>query len=128
MSLREIINQGAPYVPDTSIFGLVDNSNNPGLVAFFWGDDANLPPWDAPLLNFTPNPLRIATSWRFQLWEAAGGAQIIDAPAPPQDSFNAGGRVQYDYQGDLDGNYLVEIIAYNNYGSASSGKIPVTIT
>lgn len=125
MSLREIMNQGAPYVPDLSIFGFVDNSNNPSLVAFFWADDANLPPWDN--LNFSPNPLRMATSWRFQLWEAVGGAQLIDVTLLLS-ALQADGSVQYDYEPGLDGNYLYQITAFNNYGSASTAKVPVTIT
>jgi hypothetical protein len=119
---------GAPYVPDLSIFGFFDNTNNPGQVAFFWADDTNLPPWDN--LSWSPNPARSATSLEFQLWEALGGgkagAQLFDVTLSLR-ALQANGRVQYDYTGTLDGNYLFQVTAFNNYGSASTGISPVAI-
>jgi hypothetical protein len=126
ISLRKVMAQAAPYPPDLSLFGTVDNSNNPNEVAFFWADDANLPPWD----QTSDNPARHATSWTFQLWEAANNASLVNATI----GFNegqieaGGGRVQYDYIGGLVGNYLIEITAYNSYGSSSTGRVPVSIT
>jgi hypothetical protein len=126
ISLRNLMAQAAPYPPDLTLFGTIDNSQNPNEVTFFWADDANLPPW----FQTSDNPKRMATSWTFQLWDAANNAQIVDATVP----FNAsqieaaGGRVQYDYAGGLVGQYAYEITAYNAYGSTSTGRVTQTIT
>jgi len=126
ISLRAVMAQAAPYPPDTSLFGLVDNSNDPAEVAFFWADDANLPPW----YQSSANPARQATSWRFQLWETANNTSVIDTTVTLNAVVveEAGGRVQYDYVGALDGDYYVEITAFNDYGSSSTGKMSVNIS
>jgi len=128
ISLRQVMSEGAPYVPDLSIFGFFDNTNNPGQVAFFWADDAQLPPWDN--LSWSPNPARAATGWEFQLWETSGGgkagAQVFDVTLSLH-ALQVNGRVQNDYTGTLDGNYLFKVTAFNNYGSATTGTSQITI-
>lgn len=132
ISLRALMDQGAPYVPDDYTYPLVDESNNNGpspLVAFFWMDAANYPPWIVDSDSWTgprPNQLRQATSWNFNLWDAKTGASVIAATVPLRNE--TVGLVQYDYIGELNDNYSYQITAINNYGSASTVRNPVTIT
>jgi hypothetical protein len=132
VSLRKIMSAGAPYPPDLGIFGFFDNSNNPSQVAFFWADEANLPPFDN--LSTPVDPRRMATSWTFELWETLGdkpdgqiGANIIDANVSLH-AHLASGQIEYDYNSGLVGNYIFQVTAFNNYGSSSTGNNPVTIT
>jgi hypothetical protein len=132
ISLRALMDQGAPYAPDDYTYAFVDNSNNNGpspLVAFFWMDAANYPPWIVDSDSWTgprPNQLRQATSWNFNLWDANSGASVIAATVPLRNEIV--GLVQYDYIGELNGNYSYQITALNNYGSASTLRTPVRIT
>jgi hypothetical protein len=127
ISLRLVMSAGAPYVPDVSTYKFLDNSKNPSQVSFFWVDDANLPQW----VSSNPlNPLRSATSWQLELWETLQngqvGAQVFDVSVPGS-SRQASGLVQYDYNEGLIGNYLCQVTAFNNYGSASTPRNSVQI-
>jgi hypothetical protein len=123
ISLRQVMNQGAPYAPDLNLFDTVDNSNNPNEVTFFWADDADIP---APWFQSSANPARKATSWTFQLW-ASNNASLVNATVG-LNALQASGRVQYDHVGALIGDYSFQITAYNAYGSSSAKVNSVTIT
>jgi hypothetical protein len=139
ISLRAVISSAAPYVPAHTA---VDDSNNtvpgrgggPPIVVFSWLDPAN-----SPASGSTPsNPLRRATSWNLTVTEAQitvaetnsfvvlPGVPVINSSVPLKNE--TAGLVQYDYVYiQLHGEYVYQITAFNDYGSASTGTIPVAI-
>jgi hypothetical protein len=143
ISLRAVMNSAAPYVPDTSKYAIVDSSNNvvtgkgPPVVAFFWMDPANYPPWVSTTGSYDQR--RQATSWTVTVWEAQAegeeyksfgtiGNPVIDAATVPFSS-ESGGLVQYDYTSiQLNGQYACQITAFDAYDSTSTAKIPIAIT
>jgi hypothetical protein len=129
ISLRKVMSQGAPYQPDLTLFGQVDNSKNPGEVAFFWADDANLPPWNTNIPTPSPNPARMATSWIFRLWEVPSEHVLVNNATVGYGARDPQGSIQYDYQGGLIGKFGFEITAYNAYGaSPPAGVNSIDIT
>jgi len=135
ISLRQVISTGAPYVPNLEGCPLPFAQQGaviggPGLTDFCWYDVASLPPWVAAGGSLQPgNPLRIATSWMLATWEATStntkGIQIINTPISRNGELN---QIVYGWPQELIGNYLFQITAYNNYGSASTEIISVKIT
>jgi hypothetical protein len=143
ISLLAVMRSAAPYVPDTGKYGLVDSSNNvvtgkgPPVVAFFWMDPVNYPPWVTTTGSYDER--RQATSWTVTVWEAQAegeeyksfstiGNPVINAAEVPFSSESAG-LVQYDYTSiQLNGQYGCQITAFDAYGSTSTGIIPIAIT
>jgi hypothetical protein len=102
ISKRQVMGTAGPYQPDVNDwYPFVDNSNNVephALVAFFWGDPANFPPWILDSDSWggpDPNPARQATSWRFTLWQVPGGAVVFDTTVPLKNENTGEGKVQY---------------------------------
>jgi len=122
ISLQAVISSAAPYGP---VGSAVDDSNNtdPGpAVVFSWTDPAN-----APASGGTPpDRLRQATSWNLTVWEAPSlhpksNVPVINVTVPFKNE--AAGLVQYNYVGDqLDGQYIYQITAFNDFGSALTTK------
>jgi hypothetical protein len=140
ISLRKVMAQAAPYVPDVHTYPIVDVSGNtePGpTVDFYWMDPANYPPWIVDSSDYAgpvPNPARQATWWNLTVWEASSWAPP-GGPFPPVINVNvpfsneASGLVEWTYIGDqLNGEYVYEITAFNDYGSASTGAKNAAIT
>jgi hypothetical protein len=133
ISLLAVISSAAPFVPKVGTVPLLDCSNNteqpgggPPLVVFSWVDEAN---YGSP----PSNPRRQATSWNLTVWEAPSldppqGAPVINATVLPKNE--SAGVLQYDYVSiQLHGEYMYQITAFNDYGSATTGKRgPVAIT
>lgn len=132
ISMRQVMSKGAPYAPDDSTYPFVDNSNNqPSApsVAFFWMDEANYPPWIVDSDNWSgppPNQLRQATSWELTLSPVNGSAPVLDATVPFANE--TAGLVNFEFNGQLKGNFTYQITAFNNYGSASTkGTAAITL-
>jgi hypothetical protein len=126
ISLRAVISSGKPYAPDVSTVPVVDSSNNPQSVAFTWIDDANRGSTDV-------NPRRQATSWNLTVWEApslhpASTTPVINATSGEGSGTGhwipeAAGVVQYVYSSvPLHGQYICQITAFNDFGSASTAE------
>jgi hypothetical protein len=137
ISLRKVMDIGAPYVPDVHTYPIADYSGNtdPGpTVDFYWMDPANYPPWITDSDNYAgpadPNQARQATSWNLKVWEASSwappGVPVIDVNVPF--SNETSGLVAWSYIGDqLNGEYVYQVTAYNDYGSAATGARNVAI-
>jgi hypothetical protein len=140
ISLRKVMDIGAPYRPDVSTYPFADYSGNTNpnpTVDFYWMDPANYPPWITDSDNYAgpadPNQARQATSWNLKVWEASSWAPP-GGPYPPVINVNvpfsneAAGLVAWTYIGDqLNGEYVYQLTAYNDYGSASTGARNVAI-
>jgi hypothetical protein len=130
ISLLDVMSSARPYAP-TGV--AVDDSKNtdpglgggPPIVVFSWRDPANSPASGGT----APNPLRQATSWNLTVMEAGGepGAPVINTTIPLRNE--TAGLVQYTYTYiQLNGQYIYQITAYNDYGSTSAAtKVWITV-
>jgi hypothetical protein len=114
VSLRAMISTAAPFVPASPGTLAVGS----GETAFTWYDQATPPFW---ILSPTI-PLRAATSFEFKLWKSssAGDNTLVQDTVLALSQVLLTNQTMYYVAGALAGSYVYQIIAINEFGTAST--------